>query len=164
MGWVCQARGQRAEVASNKMARRDAIVAAVALALGASAVFESSKLAFGTIHSPAPGFFPWWTSVLIVLLALVLLIQALTLRSGAAGERPGRIAKVAALLIVLSAYTFLLDPLGYPLCTFLLVLFMLRAIDPQRWTVALGMAVISAVGSYVVFAVWLSVPLPRGPL
>jgi putative tricarboxylic transport membrane protein len=146
------------------MARRDAIVAAVALTLSVTTVYESSKLPFGTIHSPGPGFFPWWTGVLIVLLALVLLIQALTLRSGAAGERPGRIAKVAALLIVLSAYTFLLDSLGYPLCTFLLVLFMLRAIDPQRWTVALGMAVISAVGSYVVFAVWLSVPLPRGPL
>jgi putative tricarboxylic transport membrane protein len=146
------------------MARRDAIVAAVALTLSVTTVYESSKLPFGTIHSPGPGFFPWWTGVLIVLLALVLLIQALTLRSGAAGERPGRIAKVAALLIVLSAYTFLLDSLGYPLCTFLLVLFMLRAIDPQRWTVALGMAVISAGGSYVVFAVWLSVPLPRGPL
>jgi putative tricarboxylic transport membrane protein len=164
MGWVCQGRDQRAEVASNKMARRDAIVAAVALTLSVTTVYESSKLPFGTIHSPGPGFFPWWTGVLIVLLALVLLIQALTLRSGAAGERPGRIAKVAALLIVLSAYTFLLDSLGYPLCTFLLVLFMLRAIDPQRWTVALGMAVITAVGSYVVFAVWLSVPLPRGPL
>jgi putative tricarboxylic transport membrane protein len=164
MGRVRQGRGQRAEIASNKMARRDAIVAAVALTLGATTVYESSKLPFGTIHSPGPGFFPWWTSVLIVLLALALLIQALTSRSGTAGERHGRIAKVAALLIVLSGYTFLLDPLGYPLCTFLLVLFMLRAIDPQRWTVALGMAMITAVGSYVVFAVWLSVPLPRGPL
>ena len=79
-------------------------------------------------------------------------------------EGPGRIAKVGLLLVVLVAYTFLLDPLGYLLCTFLLVLFMLRAIDPQRWTVALGMAAVTAVGSYVVFAVWLTVPLPRGPL
>jgi len=69
-----------------------------------------------------------------------------------------------ALLVVLTAYTFLLDPLGYPLCTFLLVLFMLRATEPQRWTVALGMAALTAVGSYVVFAIWLGVPLPRGPL
>jgi putative tricarboxylic transport membrane protein len=145
------------------MARRDAIVAAVALTLSATAVYESSKLPFGTIHSPGPGFFPWWTSVLIVLLALVLMVQALT-GSSTAGERSGRIAKVALLVVVLSAYTFLLDSLGYLICTFLLVLFMLRALDPQRWTVALGMAVISAVGSYVVFAVWLRVPLPRGPL
>jgi putative tricarboxylic transport membrane protein len=146
------------------MVRRDVTVAAITLVFGAMAAYESSKLQFGTVHSPGPGFFPWWTSAVIVLLALILLVQALTPRSSAAQEGSGRIAKVAALLVVLAAYTFLLEPLGYPLCTFLLVLFMLRATDPQRWSVALGMAAITAVGSYIVFAVWLSVPLPRGPL
>jgi putative tricarboxylic transport membrane protein len=146
------------------MVRRDAIVGTVTLILGIAAVHEASKLPYGTIHSPGPGFFPWWTSVIIVLLALILVVQALTLRSRTAGEGSGRIAKVALLLVVLSAYTFLLDPLGYLLCTFLLVLFMLRVLDPHRWMVALGMALFTAVGSYVVFAVWLSVPLPRGPL
>lgn len=136
----------------------------MALAFGAAALYESSKLPFGTVHSPGQGFFPWWTSVVLDLLALVLLAQALKSRSGTAREGPGRIAKVAALLVVLGAYTFLIEPLGYPLCTFLLVLFMLRSTDPQRWAVALGMAAITAVGSYVVFAIWLSVPLPRGPL
>jgi putative tricarboxylic transport membrane protein len=146
------------------MVRRDAAVTAVALAFGAAALYESSKLPFGTARSPGPGFFPWWTSVVLALLALVLLLQALKSRSSVAREGPGRIAKVAALLVVLAAYTFLLDPLGYPLCTFLLVLFMLRGTNPQRWAVALGMATITAVGSYIVFAVWLGVPLPRGPL
>jgi putative tricarboxylic transport membrane protein len=146
------------------MARRDAIVATVALAFGVTAALESAKLPFGTIHNPGQGFFPWWISAVIVLLALVLLVQALTPRSTTSREGPARITEIAALLVVLAAYTFLLDQLGYPLCTFLLVLFMLRVTDPQRWTVALSMAAITAVGSYVVFAVWLSVPLPRGPL
>ena len=146
------------------MVRRDGIVAAMALVFGAAAAYESAKLPFGTVHNPGPGFFPWWTSAVIVLLALILLVQALAFGSSTAREEPGRIAKLATLLIVLGAYTFLLDPLGYPLCTFLLVLFMLRATDPQRWPVALGMAALTAVGSYVVFAIWLTVPLPRGPL
>ena len=147
------------------MVRRELIVAAMALLFGATAAYESTKLPFGTIHSPGPGFFPWWTSILIVLLALVLLVQALTSRSAAAAaEGFGRIAKVVALLIVLAAYTFLLDPVGYPLCTFFLVLFMLRVTDPQPWAIAVGVAGITAVGSYIVFAMWLSVPLPRGPL
>jgi putative tricarboxylic transport membrane protein len=147
------------------MVRRELIVAAMALLFGATAAYESTKLPFGTIHSPGPGFFPWWTSILIVLLALVLLVQVLTSRSAAAaGEGFGRIAKVVALLIVLAAYTFLLDLVGYPLCTFFLVLFMLRVTDPQPWAIAVGVAGITAVGSYIVFAMWLSVPLPRGPL
>ena len=145
------------------MLRRDVMAAAVMLVLGVAALYESSKLSFGTVRSPGQGFFPWWTSSAVVLLALALILHALASRSSMAKEASGGIAKVVLLLVVLSAYTFLLDSLGYLLCTFFLVLFMLRAIDPQRWTVAFGMALLTAVGSYVVFAVWLSVPLPRGP-
>lgn len=143
---------------------RDAAVAAVSLAFGVAALYASSKLPFGTVRSPGQGFFPWWTSVTLLLLALLLLAQALMSRPSAVIKERGRISKVAALLIVLGAYLFLLDSFGYPLCTFLLVLFMLRVTDPQRWPVALSLATITAVGSYVIFAVWLSVPLPRGPL
>jgi putative tricarboxylic transport membrane protein len=146
------------------MVSRDVVVAALALALGAVAIFESAKLPLGTVRNPGQGFFPWWTSVVIVLLALVLLTQALTSRRSINPQAPGRIAKVTVLLLVLAAYTFLLDLLGYLICTFFLVLFMLRATDPQRWPVALGMALLTAVGSYGVFAIWLNVPLPRGPL
>jgi putative tricarboxylic transport membrane protein len=146
------------------MVRRDVIVAALVLVFSVTALYESAKLPFGTVHKPGQGFFPCWISAVLFLLGLCLLFQALTLRPSTGREGSGRVAKVAALLVVLAAYTFLLDPLGYPLCTFFLVLFMLRATDPQRWTVALGMALITAVGSYIVFAVWLSVPLPRGPL
>jgi putative tricarboxylic transport membrane protein len=146
------------------MVGRNIVVAIVALTFGAAAAFESAKLPFGTIHNPGQGFFPLWISAVILVLALLLLVQALTSRSSVAREGFGRIAKVVALLVVLAAYTFLLDPLGYPICTFLLVLFMLRVLDPQRWTVALSMAALTAVGTYVVFAIWLSIPLPRGPL
>jgi putative tricarboxylic transport membrane protein len=146
------------------MVRRDVVVAALALAFSVTALYESAKLPFGTVHSPGQGFFPWWISTVIFLLALFLLFQSLTSGSSVAREGSGRIAKVTALLIILAAYTFLLESLGYPLCTFLLVLFMLRVTDPQQWTVALGIAALTAVGSYVVFAIWLSVPLPRGAL
>ena len=162
VGDVFQVGDQRAEIAI--MVRRDAAVAIATLAFGAAALYESSKLPFGTIRSPEPGFFPWWTGVVLNLSALVLLAQALAPRSSIIREGHGRIMKVAALLVVLAVYTFLLDPLGFPFCTFLLVLFMLRVTDPQRWALALGIAAISAIGSYVVFALWLRIPLPRGPL
>jgi putative tricarboxylic transport membrane protein len=146
------------------MIGRDTAVAALALGFGAAAAYESAKLPFGTVHSPGPGFFPWWTSVLISVLAFFFLAQTLTARVKSEVEAGGRIAKVLALLGVLALYTLTLETLGYPLCTFLLVVFMLRVTDLHRWPVALGMAALTAVGSYVVFAVWLSVPLPRGPL
>jgi hypothetical protein len=146
------------------MIRRDFMVAAIGLTFGAIALYESAKLPFGTVRNPGQGFFPWWISVLIILLAIVLLAQTLTSRPSTHQQAPGRIGKVAGLLLVLTAYTALLDSLGYLLCTFFLVLFMLRAINPQRWPVALGAAAIIATGSYVICTIWLRVPLPQGPL
>jgi putative tricarboxylic transport membrane protein len=146
------------------MCKRDIGVAALTLGFGVLAACESARLPFGTVRNPGPGFFPWWASVVLALLALVLLVRAWMPSSTPVEKGSGGIAKVAALLIVLGGYVFLLDPIGYLLSTFLLVLFMLRWIDPQRWPIALGMAAITSAGSYVVFAIWLSIPLPRGPL
>jgi hypothetical protein len=95
------------------MVSRDVVVAGLALAFGAAAIVESAKLPLGTVRNPGQGFFPWWTSVVIVLLALVLLAQVLTSRSSTSQQKPGRIAEVTALLLVLAAYTSLLDFLGY---------------------------------------------------
>src|SRR5262245_65522968 len=102
------------------MLGRDVFVAAVALVFGVAATYESAKLPFGTVRNPGQGFFPWWTSAVIVLLAIVLLARALTSRPSISQHTPGRIAHVTALLLVLAAYTFLLDFLGYLICTFFL--------------------------------------------
>ena len=91
------------------MVRRDVVVAALALVFSVTAAYESAKLPLGTIHKPGEGFFPFWISAVLFLLGLCLLFQALTLRPSAGREGSGRVAKVAALLVVLAAYTFLLD-------------------------------------------------------
>ena len=147
------------------MARTDAVAAGTVLVFAAVAVYEASKLPFGTVRNPGPGFLPWWVAATLGFLAVVLLGQALAAGPGASAAGGGRrVLKVGGLLVVLAAYVWLLEPLGYPLCTFLLVLFMLRVVEPHRWMVALGVAALAALGSYVVFAVWLQVPLPPGPL
>ncbi len=140
--------------------------------MGGLAVWQSARLPFGGMRSPGPGFFPWWASLLIVALALLLLVrtvmeQARTAEAGTptareSGWRQGWV-KVSLLIGALALYVAGLEPLGYPLCTFLLVLFMLRVLEPQRWRVALSMAVGTAAASYVLFAIWLKVPLPPGP-
>jgi putative tricarboxylic transport membrane protein len=147
------------------MRRADAVAAFTVLAFAAVAVYEAGKLPFGVARNPGPGFVPWWTGATLGLLALLLLGQALAARPAAraaAGDR--RVVAVGGLLGALAAYVALLEPVGYPLCTFGLVVFMLRVVAPHRWTVALGVAALAAVGSFLVFAVWLKVPLPPGPL
>ncbi len=147
------------------MHRSDAVAAGTLLVFAAIVVHEASELPFGTVHNPGPGFLPWWAGVWLGLLAVVLLGQALAARLAAGGgEAGGRARKALGLLVALAAYVLAVEPLGYPASTFLLALFMLRVVDPQRWALALGVAAVAAIGSYALFAVWLQVPLPAGPL
>jgi putative tricarboxylic transport membrane protein len=146
------------------MARRDAVAAAALLLFAVVAAFESARLLpFGVVRNPGPGFFPWWMSLALGFLALVLLGLSLLVRAAPQlDEQRGRFLKVAGVLAVLALYSLVLDVIGYPIATFFVVLFMLRVTEPQRWPLALGMALLAAGGSYVVFAVWLDVPLPAG--
>src|SRR5262245_32551559 len=146
------------------MRRADAVAAGTVLAFAAVALYEAGKLPFGAARTPGPGFVPWWTAAGLGLLAFGLVGQAISARprAGGAGDGPP-IAGVGGLVAALAAYVGLLELVGYPLCTFGLVVFMLRVVTPQRWTVALGVAALAAVGSFLLFAVWLKVPLPPGP-
>ena len=62
------------------------------------------------------------------------------------------------------AYAFLLDFLGFLLCTFLLVAFYLKVIAARRWLVTLSFATAVALTSHLFFDVLLKAELPRGLL
>jgi putative tricarboxylic transport membrane protein len=145
------------------MAGRDVVAASALLLLAALVAFESARLLpLGVVRNPGPGFFPWWVSLALGLFALVLLGRSLAAGRAGGGEPGGRVGKVAGVLAVLAVYALVLDVVGYPIATFVVVLFMLRVTEPHRWPLALGLALLAAGGSYVLFAVWLGVPLPAG--
>jgi uncharacterized BrkB/YihY/UPF0761 family membrane protein len=52
--------------------------------------------------------------------------------------------------------------LGFILSTVLLLLFLFKAVEPQKWSWAVLGAVISTLTAYGVFQLWLGTQLPRG--
>lgn len=148
------------------MRRRDGIAAAALLLVAGAAIRESARLPFGAVRNPGPGFLPWWAGLTLAGLALILLAQSLLARRAAVPpeERErGKWTRVVGLLVALALYVVGLEPLGYPLCTFLLVLLMLGPTRRAAIVPALALAAIAAGGSYLLFAAWLGVPLPPGP-
>jgi hypothetical protein len=65
-------------------------------------------------------------------------------------------------VIALVAFCLVLPWIGYPAAAFGFVAVVLRYLG-AGWTAALLTGVLSAAGSYGLFAVLLDVPLPRGP-
>jgi putative tricarboxylic transport membrane protein len=70
---------------------------------------------------------------------------------------------VGLALAALFAYALLLERIGYLLVTFLFLTLMLRFMGALRWGPVLATAILSTVASYVLFSVWLRVPLPPWP-
>lgn len=132
--------------------------------VSAGTVFLSSKLPFGSFATPGAGFLPIMVGVLMFLLSLILFIQSFS------KEEEGRKAlwakggtgRVLLILLSLVLYGLFLEKLGFILTTFLLMGFLLLAIGKVRKSVVILLSLISSLGCYGVFQVWLNVQLPKG--
>ena len=60
-------------------------------------------------------------------------------------------------------YALVLEVVGFVAATFALLLFFFRALERQRWPLALAGSLVTALLTYLVFKVWLHVQLPAGP-
>jgi putative tricarboxylic transport membrane protein len=149
------------------MKRLDLIAAAGLAGLAGYILFESRKLAFGSLRVPQTGFFPRALGILLVLLALGELLRAL--RHSEAVFSMEKIAgegwiRIGATLATMLGFALVLEWLGFLLATFLLMVLLLRAIEAPRWPKVFVVALVTALLSYGLFAYLLGVPLPAGIL
>lgn len=122
---------------------------------------------FGSTARPGPGYFPVAVGVFLCLVAAVFTLVAFRRDAGVSGvtmaptSRSAQ-ARAGATAAGLVGFCLLLPWTGYPLAAFGFVALLLRRLGGGSWPAALGAAAASAALSYWVFAVLLSVPLPKG--
>jgi putative tricarboxylic transport membrane protein len=127
----------------------------------------ASAYPVGVLSRPGPGFLPTICGAIMAGLSLVVFSQALWHEKGKkmeAGEPffTTRWPKLVAALVILLAYGFLVEPIGYIAATFIFILLTLKVVEPSRWRTALLEAVLATGFSYSLFELWLKVQLPRG--
>ena len=133
------------------------------LALGIGVCVEGSRLGFGSVLAPEPGFFPWLGGLVLAGLSVCLLLQARRTRA-VAPSPASEWARPALLLAALALYVPLLEPLGYPLTTTGLCVVALRILNARRWPVTLGVSAALALATFFLFNRALGVELPAGTL
>jgi putative tricarboxylic transport membrane protein len=115
---------------------------------------------------PDPGFFPFWLGIGLIILSLALILQSMRGRINSGAAQPLwkglRWQKVIFLLGVLLLYSIFLESLGYILATFLLMFFMFRAVEAQKWPIVILGSVVTSLFTYILFRLWLQVQLPVG--
>jgi putative tricarboxylic transport membrane protein len=145
----------------------DQVSGAIWIAVGIAVALGSVRYGLGPLESPGTGFLPFLAGCAIALLALIGLIQATLKRRKGTGWTPilrGVLwQKPLLVMAALFAYALLMKPLGFLLCTVLFIGFLLRAVEPQRWSVVIVGAIGTALGAFAIFNVWLKTQLPPGP-
>ncbi len=146
--------------------KADRVSSVFFMAMAAAICYGALRLSFGDFHKPGPGFFAFFVGGVLGVLSLALFLG--TFRG--AGEdketpfwvHPKQELKVAYVLAALILYTFGMDSMGFPLSTILFLIFLTRFIDPQRWLVAISVALIATGMSVWIFKYLLDVALPMG--
>jgi putative tricarboxylic transport membrane protein len=128
--------------------------------------YEGYRLRLGTLGSPGCGFFIFLSGIVLAGLSLLLFLETL-LRPKI--ERPGlwegaTWTKGAKMMAALVIYVLVLKGLGFIPSTFLLLLFLFKGLEPQKWRVALILAAATTATCYFLFGIFLELQFPPGLL
>lgn len=133
------------------------------MALGGFIAWQAEKLSIGGIHEPGPGFFPFYLSLILIILGIAIFVQGLREEPKQKEEAPRKM-RLAVTLLAIFIYPFLLESLGYILTTFLLMLIIIKMMIEKAWWFAPSLSLLISLASYVIFKMWLQVLLPAGLL
>lgn len=144
--------------------------------------WKSLSLRVGTLAAPGPGFLPLIVGTASAAIAASILINSYIVmdhrgkinrakeetpaKAEKSGETPTEEDKAKIIFFAIGAiiYIIVLETLGYLISTFCLMLYLLRVMRVEGWWRPVVLSVVCSVIAYVVFAVWLKVPLPKGLL
>jgi hypothetical protein len=147
--------------------RKEIIGGALIFLFGAVTTYFSLKMPLGTFRAAGSGFFPLGLGILLMGLSAAFVALS-WLRSKPLREKkplshiPGSTRQVLLFTGTIALATLLFKELGYPLMSLLLLLALLRILGVRRWTYSLPLSFLTAAGAYVLFVVWLQIPLPKG--
>lgn len=150
------------------MNKAEAASGAAFVLIGAAMMTHALSLAYMLDGVPGPGFLPRWIAVGLMIAGLIIVIKAAR-PAADAGEQPAWPApagwrRVALMLGTLAVALIVLNTLGFLVTTATFVAVIIFGLGIRSWRMLASVPLLAAIGLYLVFAVWLNVPLPKGLL
>jgi hypothetical protein len=138
------------------------------LVVGMGITIASLKYGFGTFVSPGAGFITFFAGAILCFLSLILLIssfRAKQLQDGFGDLWKGlEVGKAFYVLSLLAVYALVLQTLGFPVSTFILLALLFRVKADYSPGKVILLSFLISTGAYLIFDFWLRVQLPKGIL
>jgi putative tricarboxylic transport membrane protein len=134
--------------------------------VGGAVTISSFFYGVGSSSEPGPGFITFLAGGTLTVLSVVLFIASGRSKLPFQGLRQIweglETKKVVYMFGLLLAYTLLIDPVGFLITTFLLLMLLFRVQGSYSYKSVLLLSAASTILSFIVFDQWLGVQLPRG--
>ena len=126
----------------------------------------SLRLGLGSLHGPGPGFLSFFSGVILGGLGLIVFVISKPSPPQSREKKTmfvkGRIFRVVLTVIDLICYAVAMEYFGFLISTMVFLFILLKVIEPQRWSIAVGGSALGSGISYLIFEVWLKCQLPKG--
>ncbi len=142
------------------------LASAVLLAFGLAVAYGGLHYGWGSLDSPGAGFVPFFAGAAMAGFSAITLVQSLVKGWHPLAQRwaGAKWQRALITIICLVLYSVFLRDLGFPIATFVLAVYLYRMLTPSGWGETLLAAMLTTLGLYLMFQVWLEVQLPKGSL
>lgn len=148
------------------MKRHDMMSSFLIFCFGLFIVLYSPHFNLGSLRRPGSGFMPFLTGVMICAFSTITFLQAFFHKSDEVEKIWAKVKfqTLISVILVLIGYPFLMKLLGFIICSFFMILVIMRYAGYQTWTTSVLGAALSSILSYLLFETWLKGQLPKGIL
>jgi putative tricarboxylic transport membrane protein len=149
------------------LAKHDRVSSLFWIGIALAICIESLRLGPGSLSNPGAGLVPLGCGLILGIFgAIVFVLSFKKVRE--AGEPlwkfGTRWGKMIAIAVSITAYTFLIDILGFHMVTFFWMIYVCWGIGEVRWKSAILVSIITTFSSYLLFEHYLHINFPRGLL
>jgi len=143
------------------------ITALCFLVLGVAYLIGSLDLRLGSAISPGPGLYPFFVGITLISISVPLFLLSLRPKEppqaeGKAFPKGKDLKRVVALALAFIFFAVLLKPLGYWICSTVLMGASLKLLGMRSWGKVILISILTTAISYLLFVSMLKVPIPVG--
>ena len=135
----------------------------ILLVIGLITAWSSIHLSMGRVKHPGPGFLPFGLALCLILLSLALIIKSWKGDVSLAPFWPKRTwLKPLLGVAILIFFALVVEWVGFLITTFIFLTIWMGVIERIRWGTIMSISVGTTVVLYLIFRLFLEVPLPMG--
>lgn len=144
----------------------DVIVAALVFALGALVIYDSNRLgsSWGA-DGPQAGYFPYYTGLLVCISGAVVFVHGLfkVKSDRKIFVRLDHLRQVLVILLPSAAYVLGVQLIGIYVPSAVFIGLFMKFVGKYNWLRSATVGIGVAVTAFLMFEVWFTIPLPKGP-